>query len=226
LEVEDAYLDWTVRCPHCGHEFVPNDLRAAATRSDDRPRRSRAGDDRDSEREDERDHDRYHDRDSEFDERDRVPAEVRAEALLVVAAPATWLEICGWLTALAALGGGFLCIVLGLELAKNPPNANQNDEIFFWLVIGCGASLFGVPYGVAMAIGGRKMRNLSSHGWATAGGILGVAAFTLFSCWGIIQTGIGAWALVTLDKPVVREAFGLPPRGGYRRRRRKREYDD
>src|SRR5947207_15847263 len=103
LEVEDAYRDWTVRCPHCGHEFVPSAEAAREERADDRPRRRRRRDDDDDyddrDREERDDRDRgERDRDDDYgdDEPDRVPASVRREALAVVSAPATWLEILGW----------------------------------------------------------------------------------------------------------------------------------
>jgi hypothetical protein len=71
-----------------------------------------------------------------------------------------------------------------------------------------------------MAIGARRMRDLSNYGWALAGAILGIAAFSVFGCWGLIHAGLGAWALITLEKPAVREAFGRPIPGRRRPRRR------
>ena len=115
LEVEDAYRDWTVRCPHCGGEFVPAAAAAAAPPADERPRRRRPRDDDDDD-----------DYDDEYDDRgDREAA--RAEARHVVAAPATWLEVCGWLSALAALGLTALFWVLAAGVANNP-QANPNDD--------------------------------------------------------------------------------------------------
>ena len=229
LEVDDAYRDWTVRCPHCGHEFVPSaEALPPADRDDDRPRRRRPRDD-DDDYEDTRDRDRDEDRDDHDRDRDEEDdgsyrRSARAEALQEVSAPATWLEICGWLTALVAVGLTLLCFALANEAANNPPaRGNRNDEPAAVLVFaGCCVGVLGAPYGVVMAIGARKMRDLSSRGWALTGAILGVAAFSLFGFFGLIQAGIGAWALVALDKPAVREAFGLPGR----RRRRRRDRDD
>jgi hypothetical protein len=208
LEVEDEHRDWTVRCPYCEHEFVPDDVQAAQ-----RPRRRRRDED-----EDDRDEERYGE-----------PAGYRTaayeEALQLVAAPATMLEICGWLSALGAVGITVVCMMMADEIANNP-QANQNgDPAELFIFLGCCGGILLGPYGVAMAIGARKMRNLSSRGWAMAGAILGVAAFSLIGFFGVIHTGIGAWALITLDKPAVREAFGLPPRPGQSRRRR-RDWDD
>ncbi len=146
----------------------------------------------------------------------------------MVAAPALWLEICGWVTALGAVGITVALLLFAAEVANNP-QANQNgDPAALFVFLGCCGGIILGPYGVAMAIGARHMRNLSSRGWAMAGGILGIAAFSLFGFFGVIHTGLGAWALVTLDKPAVREAFGLPPRPGEprRRRRRRRDWED
>lgn len=196
MEVEAAYLDWTVRCPHCGDEFVPDEA-AREKPPSPRPRRRR--------------------RDEEFedDDYDYVPYRTSAseEARYLVAAPAMWLEICGWLSALAAVGGAVLLFVAAANAANNP-NGNQNDEpAEMFVFFGCCVGVFGIPYGVVMAIGARHMRNLSNHGWAMAGAILGVASFAIFGVCGMFQTGFGVWALVTLHKPVVREAFGLTRRG-------------
>ncbi len=184
VEVEDAYRDWTVRCPHCDAEFVPNDVaRAAAARR------------------------RFEDEKYE-DELRGVPSAVRREALQLVAGPALWLEICGWLSVLISVGIGAVCLGLAVEIANNP-QANANDEpAALFVFMGCFSVLLGVPYGAAMAIGARKMRALSSRGWAMAAAILGVASFSVLSCWGLVPTGIGIWALVVLNKPVVSEALG------------------
>lgn len=215
LEVEAAYRDWTVRCPHCDGEFVPDEAPAASAppRAEARPRRRPRDDDDD-------------DDDDEDDENpDRAAA--REEARHVVSAPAAWLEVCGWFSALASLGVTAVCLVMAAEVANNP-QANQNDEPAAMLVfIGCCAGVLGVPYGVAMAVGARNMRNLSNRGWAMTGAILGVASFSVFGVFGLFQTGFGAWALIALDKPVVREAFGLPARrDSSRRSRRDRDRDD
>jgi hypothetical protein len=194
VEVEDAYFDWTVQCPHCEAEFVPDDVARASARR--RPR------------------------DDDFDDEPSGGASgAREEALQLVSAPALWLEICGWLGVLGSVGIAALCLVLAVEIANNPPpNANQNDESELFVFLGCCAGVLGLPYNVALVISARKMRNLSSRGWALAAAILGVAAFSVVGCYGLIHTGIGVWALVTLEKPVVREAFGLR----VRRRRRSR----
>lgn len=229
LEVEDAYRDWTVRCPHCGHEFVPSEEDRPRRRprrdgddEDDREREGRAREDEEREERDRRDRD---DRDYE-DRGARVPASVREAALREVAGPALWLEICGWLTALSSIALFLLGAALAMNAANNPPPAKGkgDDEIGeVFMVLGCCMGMVGVPYGVLMAIGARHLRNLSNRGWALTSAILAVAAFSVSPYCGIIHAGIGAWALVAMDKRVVREAFGLPVR---RSRRRRRDYDD
>ena len=210
LEVEDAYRDWTVRCPHCDGEFVPD----AVGTSDRRPRRREEPDDRPRDEDYSRD-----DRDGPDSRDDRREA-ARAEALQIVAAPALWLEIVGWLGALFALGLCALFLVLAIEF--NNANRNAGDEVVF-VILAFSFGVFGVPYSVAMAVGARKMRDLSSRGWAMTAGILGVAAFSLFGVCGLVQAGFGAWALVSLENPAVRTAFGLRARW---RPRRRREWDD
>jgi hypothetical protein len=195
VEVDDAYRDWTVRCPHCEAEFVPDDVARPSARR--RPR-----DDEDDD-----------------DEPYGAASGAREEALQLVSAPAAWLEVCGWLGALASVGIAALYIGLAV-MAANMPNPNPNDDSTVMLVLfGCYSGVVGLPYNVALAIGARKMRTLSSRQWALAAAILSVASFSVFSCCGLIHTGIGVWALITLEKPVVREAFGLP----VRRRRRRRD---
>lgn len=212
LEVEDAYRDWTVRCPHCAHEFVP-EAGATESRPEERrapPRRRRRPDyDRDE-------YDRYDDRDDDYD--DEPSGAVRERALALVAGPALWLEILSWLGALAAVGVCALCVVLALEMQNGNRAANAGDEVAL-MVIGACTAVFGVPYSVAMGIGARKMRTLQSRGWALAAAILGITGFVLFGVCGAVHAGIGVWALVALENPVVRAAFGVGPR------RRRRAWD-
>ena len=201
LEVEDAYRDWTVRCPHCGGEFVPDEVGSGERR----PRRGEPDD-------------REEDESARDEERDE-----REEALQIVAAPALWLEIIGWLGALVAVGTCALCVVVAIEI--NNGNQNANDDEAALVFLGIGAGVFGVPYSVALAIGARKMRDLSSRGWAMTASILGVAAFAMFGICGVVHAAFGAWALVALDNRAVRSAFG-PDRRRRPNPRRRRDWDD
>jgi hypothetical protein len=217
LEVEDEYRDWTVRCPHCEHEFVPSEV-ASTGLMDDEPAPSRRRRRRDDDYEDdyEEDRPRRRRRQRYDDDYDR---DTRDEAATLVAAPSMWLEICGWGGALVSIGGAILLIALGAELINNPPrNRNANDdpgEMF--VVMGFCLGILGLPYSMAMAIGARKMRNLTGRGWAMTAAILGVASIALFGLLGIIQTAIGIWALVALNNPIVIQAFNDNDR--YRSRR-------
>jgi hypothetical protein len=205
LEVEESYLDWTVRCPHCGEEFVPDAGVAPAPRP--RPRRAEPRDD-----------------DRDGDPRYGAGYPGRSRAREIVAGPATALEIAGWIGVLLSIGACLLCVALAVEAGNanrngnNANNGDDEDEVVLLIMGGC-AGVLGLPYSVAMALGARKMRDLTSRGWALTACILAVASFALFGVCGVIQAGIGVWALVALENPAVRAAFAAG-------RRRYREWDD
>jgi hypothetical protein len=186
LELDDTYRDWTVRCPHCGREFVPSEVGRRPP-----PR-------------DEPDEDDGGDYVYGYEESDR------REALALVSAPAICMEVVGWSGVVIA---GALCALLVVGALSD-----RNGGEALLLMSGCLGVLV-IPYSLAMAVGGYHMRNLSSRGWAMAAAILGVASFTLISVCGVLHTAVGVWALVTLDKPVVRRAFGMSDR-------RKRRWED
>ena len=216
LEVEDEYRDWTVRCPHCGAEFVPDATVAAKSKAADEPRprpRRTYRDERDDydERPARRRRARRDD-DDDYDD-DYDPEDARR----LVANPAAWLEIVGWLGVLLTIAGGGLLIAIGMA-NNNNNNPNAAADAAGMIFAAACLGVLGIPYSVAIAIGGRKMRNLSSRPWAMTAAILAVASFAMFGLCGLLHTGIGVWALVTLDNPAVRAAFGLPT--PYRRRRR------
>ncbi|MCI0701154.1 MAG: hypothetical protein L0241_08730, partial [Planctomycetia bacterium] len=208
LEVEDEYRDWTVRCPHCEHEFVPSEVAPAELEMEDEPaprrrRRRRYDDDEDYEEDRPRRRRRRYADDDYDDERD-----TRDEAATMVSAPAMWLEICGWGGAVLTVGICLILLAIGAERMNNPPRNNANgDPAEFFLFLSCCIGVLGLPYSVAMAIGARKMRNLTGRGWAMTSAILGVASIALFGLLGIIQTAIGIWALVVLNNPIVSQAF-------------------
>jgi hypothetical protein len=220
LEVEDAYRDWTVRCPHCEHEFVPAEVAPAdggmaMDSLEDRPRRRRRRDDEYDDDDDRprrrrrRREDDSDDYDDDYERPRRRRRYSRAEAEQIVAAPAMWLEICGWGGALLTVGACLIMVAVGMELMNNPPaGANRNNEPGeFWLFMSCCMGILGLPYSVAMAIGARKMRTLSSRAWAMTASILGIAAFVIWGVCGMIQAGIGIWALVAMSNPAVQDAF-------------------
>jgi hypothetical protein len=187
LELDDSYRDWTVRCPHCDREFVPG--------KQGRPRRDEPDEeDEEDEYEEERDEYVY-----------GYQGTHREEAQAMVSGPGLAMEICGWIgVVLTALGG--LLMVIGVMSDR------RNADTEGLLIMGCCLGVFLLPYSLVMAIGGRHMRNLSSRGWAMTAAILGVLAIPLMGCGGIIHGALGIWALVVLEKPQVRRAFGLPGR--------------
>lgn len=187
LEVLDEHRDWTVRCPHCDGEFVPSAARPP------RARRRRPEPD---------------------DEEEYVDYERDARARRTVAAPAMWLEVLGWLGALASGGAVALCVVGAAVVADN---GNDEDAVPM-LVLGACMGVFGVPYSVLMAVGARRMRDLSSRGWAMTACMLAIGSFSVCGVLGFVHAAFGVWALVALDKPEVRAAFGRAARARERRR--------
>jgi hypothetical protein len=117
----------------------------------------------------------------------------REEAL--ARGPGLALELCGWIT-LGLFGLAYLFVAAAAT-------ADGNADAGGLLCFGCRAGVFVLPYSLAVALGGRHMRRLSSRGWA-------MAAIPI--CFGVIHGALGVWALVTLEKPLVRRAFDLPDR--------------
>ncbi|AMV30312.1 hypothetical protein VT84_38325 [Gemmata sp. SH-PL17] len=192
LEVDDDYRDWTVRCPHCATEFVPAEVAPAPFEREPRRRR----DDRGSDEND--DYDRPRRRRRERDEWEFQ------EATRLAHGPGTWLEVCGWIGGLLLAGGAVYWFIVAADMA------NGNDD-------GAGAVLFGmfsalcvVPYTIVMVVGGRKLRSLSSYGWAMTASVVGIVSFFLpcFMCFcAFIPVGFGIWGMVTLNNPVVSRAI-------------------
>ncbi len=207
LEVDDAYREWTVRCPHCSTEFVPAEVAPAPLERDrrddrdDRPRRH----DRDR-RDDEDDYDRPRRRrpDPEREEWERH------EAVRLAHGPGTWLEVCGWLGGLLLAGGALFWFVSALGQGNNG-NGDEAVAVMFGLVSG----FLALPYTIVMVVGGRKMRALSGYGWAMTASVVGVASVVLiyFVCvCAFVPIGFGIWGVVTLNNPVVQRAFERNPR--------------
>ncbi len=206
LEVDDAYRDWTVRCPHCATEFVPAQVAPAPFESaprDDRDRRDRRDDDYED------DYDRPQRRSRRSDP-DRDEWE-RQEATRLAYGPGTWLEVCGWLGGLLLAGGAVLRLLVAAAQANNPnPPPGETEGM---IIGGVMSGLLALPYTIVMVVGGRKMRALSSYGWAMTASVVGIASFVLFCCVCIcsfVPVGFGIWGVVTLNNPVVLRAFRRP----------------
>lgn len=126
----------------------------------------------------------------------------REEARALVSGPGLALELCGWATfALATVG----CLVLVFATMDDP-----NGDAEGMLCCGCVSGVFALPYSLVVALGGRHLRKLTSRGWAMTAAILALIGFT--SCLGVVHGALGVWALVAMEKPVVRRAFGMPDR--------------
>src|SRR4051812_21492204 len=94
LELDDAYRDWTVRCPHCDREFVPSET---------------GRDPREREEEDNEDRDDYV---YGYEQSDR------REALEMVSAPGLCMELYGW-GGFALTGIACLIMVIGALADRN-----------------------------------------------------------------------------------------------------------
>ena len=204
LEVDDAYRDWTVRCPHCATEFVPAEVAPAPFERDrrddryaddyDRPRRRRRGPD---------------------PERDEWE---RQEATRLAHGPGTWLEVSGWVGGLL-LAGGALYWFFAAALQANNRNGDETGAILF----GVFSALCVLPYTIVMVVGGRKMRALSSYGWAMTASVVGLTSFLLLCsmCFcAFVPVGFGIWGMVVLNNPVVSRAIDK------NRNRGTRDWDD
>lgn len=190
LEVAEEHRDWTVRCPQCRHEFVPTDQPGLAGRPRPRPRpQSRP-----------RPRRRYRD-----DEPDIELARSQ------VSGPGAFLEVVGWGSLLLSLLGGVGFLIAGVVAQDRPRKPPNDDAVVFFILAGC-FGVFGVPYSAVMAYGARKMRTLSSYGWAMASAILGIVSFLLLGICGMVHIAAGIWALVVLLDQNVKDSFDLRPR--------------
>ncbi|HEY1192173.1 MAG TPA: hypothetical protein VGE74_31390 [Gemmata sp.] len=194
LEVEAAYRDWTVRCPHCATEFVPAETapeqfeleandRGRYDDDDPRPRR------------------RARQSASACAERDR------REVADLTHGPGVWLEICGWCGGLLLAGGALLWLMIGLGAGNN---ANGNADGAVAVLMGLVSGACAIPYAAIMIVGGRKLRTQSGYGWALAASIVAISSFALcsFVCvFAFVPVIFGIWGAVALNNPLVAEAF-------------------
>ena len=198
LDVDEEYRTWKVRCPRCETEFVPEDRRPA--RVADRPPPRRARDD---------DADDYDDRPRR---RRRFTRDDYDQALAEVYGPALCLEVLGWLGVVASLLAVSCCVFTGA--AANAPGGPKNDDAVVMIVIGVVLGVLALPYSLAMTVGGRHFRRLTSRGWATTAASLGIGGFVLFGVFGLFHLAGGIWALVVSNKLHVKEAFDYLARHG------------
>jgi hypothetical protein len=188
LSAENTYRAWTVRCPHCATEFVPEEV--ARAEFDAKP----------------------HDPDAE--ERDLVDARAR------VYAPGVCLELNGWVFGFLIEVGAFVRALNALILLNNPGLRNPNDAPELELTLGLMFGLLGLPYALVLVLGGRALRELSSHSWALTASVLAVGSFLLLyvlcAC-AFVPIVFGVWGLIVVNNPTVRRAFEVSRAHGAQR---------
>ncbi|HEX6983939.1 MAG TPA: hypothetical protein VF170_01120 [Planctomycetaceae bacterium] len=125
----------------------------------------------------------------------------RAAAERKVQAPAVALMVVGGLTILGGLGNlGIAALVLVAEPAPGAPPEDAVMAAVMYTV----AAVFSFATGAVVTAGGWKMYRLESWGLALAASILSVIPCMVCCLFGL---PIGIWSLVTLNDPLVKEAF-------------------
>jgi hypothetical protein len=191
LDLDDAYRDWTVRCPHCGREFVP----------------SHTGRTQQDKEEEEREEEEEYDDNYVYGHQGTA----RQDAKAIVAAPAILMEVIGW-------GGAILMAIICLIALLNALNqGNRGNDGEGLLVCSCMFGIIVVPMSVVIAIGGRHMRQMSSRGWSITGAVVCIAMLVPgCGIGGVLHAALAVWALIALESQTVRRAYGLE--SGRRRR--------
>lgn len=111
---------------------------------------------------------------------------LRAEVRLDVSGPSLMLLSVG---ILSTIGHG-----IAFAVCISQPFEEENAAL----------ALPGIVIGIAMILAGLNLRNLASRGWVQVGAIAGL--LPLNAAW-ILTSIAGIWAINTLQKPHVREAF-------------------
>src|SRR5262245_49792592 len=124
------------------------------------------------------------------------------EARRAVSAPATALQVVGWLL----IAGGILvmvcgCVGLAGEMGRGRPNRNADAEAAMGMVIFAMMALAYLVLGMLIVMGASRMKRLESYGWGMAASILAIVSG------GILGIAFGIWALVALNRPEVKRAF-------------------
>ncbi len=206
LEVEDEHRDWTVRCPHCRHEFRP----AAASRTFAAIEEDAQEDEVDAEEDAPVRKRRRRSRQSDYD-----------VAVREVYGPALSLKIFGWfglVLSILAIGIWVLLVAMVMDNPPGPPKPGDlnREEIYAQAVIyipqGCASFLISI----AMIFGAGKMSRLESYGWSQAAAILGMLPCVSPCCF--LGLPFGIWALMVLNRDEIQAAF--------RRKKRGAEYED
>jgi predicted Zn finger-like uncharacterized protein len=205
LRVADELLGKTVRCPGCKTAFTAEgeDEPIEAELVEEAPRRPRrpvaAADDEEDEPRPRRPQE-VEDEEKDEPRPRRRPRRInpRREAESAVAGPAIALMVIAGLGALVDVWA-LVNILLGLSVAP----AGVDPGVF--KVARAIALVLMVVWTIIVLLGGLKMKSLSSYGAAMTGCI-----FAMLPC-NIVCLGglpIGIWALVVLNRPDVKRAFG------------------
>jgi hypothetical protein len=195
LQLDDQYVGWQVRCPHCGDEFAATAPEVGAAPP--------AG---------------------PYPHQPWVPGPTRtAEELMEYAARQAdpvglALQIVGWvMAALAGLGGLALTGMMVLA-AQGAGGGRNNDEgvLIVLAVLGAVVSAVGLVYFAVMAYGGGRAKRLGSWGWGLASSImatatvLGLCSFNLPGmCAGLLVLPFGVWGLVIMLNNDVKAGFAI-----------------
>jgi hypothetical protein len=118
-----------------------------------------------------------------------TPQQIRGK----VTAPGICLIIVGGFNLLMCLG------ILGMAVFQLNGRGN-NDDVYFFVVLGLITFLKGVP----MIYGGIQMTRMRSYRAAMTGAVVAMAP--CFYCW-MLELGFGIWAVVVLSDPFTRAAF-------------------
>jgi hypothetical protein len=187
LEVADADLGRPMECGACGAPFTSRTDRRRPRDGDYRPRRHRS----------------------------RVTAADVRDAKAAVAGPALGLILTGWISAVLCLLGGLALAALGYA-SRNDVGPDAEEDAIVMMVFGVASAVLGAPYCVLIAVGGHKMKRLDGTAWAYTSAVLGIATIVLCGpCIPISWAGVGVgiWAVVAMNQPVVKDVIEANARG-------------
>jgi hypothetical protein len=203
LEVEEEHRGWTVRCPHCRHEFRPGQGTPAVPTpeadSDELPKPKRR-------RREAVDDDEY------YDDHDWALGEVSG--------PATALKVIGWIgIVLSLLSFGIWVVLVAMVMAAPPPGQNnrggdkERNDVLAQAAIYIPQSCVAFVVSIVMLIGAGKMSRLENYGWAQAAAVVGMIPCISPCC--LLGLPFGIWALTVLNRPDIQRAFRRARRGSF-----------
>jgi hypothetical protein len=215
--VAEADFGHPVACPLCGDVFTPTRPAASPEPAAAPPDRPPDGDplDRPSRRrprfEDDEDEGDF---DLERPSRGRRPSRYRSrpvdirEAENLVQGPATGLMVTAGLGyALSALYLGLSLVIMAGGLGPGPgggPGAAPG-QAFVDVIEQVASGLMGVVTSSVILVGATRMRKLQGHTFGVVAAVVALLPCVSPCC--IVGLPIGIWALTTLNKPEVKDAF-------------------